>query len=86
MKNAFYIILKDLFALKFLSWLFDDFEKRLDQKNKVNFKLYDVTTWLTNNCNTYIVQYLTKKTTRQKLGQLIEYIKKNVFLQKLFRK
>ena len=27
----------------------------------VNFKIYDVTTWLTNNCNTHIAQYLTKE-------------------------
>ena len=26
----------------------------------LNFKIHDVTTWLTNNCNTYIAQYLTK--------------------------
>ena len=35
-------------------------KKRLDEKDKVNFKVYDITTWSTNNCNTYIVQYLTK--------------------------
>ena len=27
----------------------------------VNFKIHDVTTWLTNNCNTHIAQYLTKE-------------------------
>ena len=31
------------------------------QKNKINFKIFDVTTWLTNNYNTHIAQYLTKK-------------------------
>ena len=35
-------------------------KKRLDKKNKVNFKTYGVTTWLTNNYNTHIAQYLTK--------------------------
>ena len=25
------------------------------QKDKVNFKIYDVTVWLANNCNTHIV-------------------------------
>ena len=35
-------------------------KKRLDQKDKVNFKIHDVATWLTNNCNTHIAQYLTK--------------------------
>ena len=24
----------------------------------VNFKIYDLTAWLTNNCNTHVVQYL----------------------------
>ena len=43
---------------KFLSWLFGPIEKRLDLKTKVNFKIYYVTTWLTNNCNTNISQYL----------------------------
>ena len=59
MKNGFYLTLKALFVLrlfKFLSWPFG----RLDLKDKVNFKIYDVTTWLTNNCNTHIAQYLEK--------------------------
>ena len=28
------------------------------RKTKVNFKIHDIVTWLTNNCNTYIAQYL----------------------------
>ena len=51
MKNAFYFTLKALFVLKifqFLSWLFGHVRKRLDKKDYVNFKIYDVTTWLTN--------------------------------------
>ena len=62
MKNAFYFILNALFVLKifkFLSWLFRHVEKRLDQKDKANFEIYDVTAWLTKNYNTYIAQYLT---------------------------
>ena len=35
-------------------------KKRLDYEDKVNFKIYDVTAWLTNNYNTHTVQYLTK--------------------------
>ena len=60
MKNAFYFTSKALFVLKifkFLSRLFGHVLK-LDQKNNVNFKFYDVTAWLTNNCNTDIAQYL----------------------------
>ena len=30
-------------------------------EHKGSFKIYDVTTWLTNNYNTYITQYLTKQ-------------------------
>ena len=63
MKNAFYLTSKALFVLKifkFLSWLFGYVEKRLHEKDKVNFKFYDVTAWLTNSCNTYIAEYLEK--------------------------
>ena len=34
--------------------------KRLDLKTKVNFKIYDVTIWLTNNYNTHVAHYLAK--------------------------
>ena len=63
MKNAFYFISKALFILKIFMYLFQLFgqaAKWLDKKDKVNLKCYDVTAWLTNNCNTYIVQYLEK--------------------------
>ena len=51
MKNAFFI-LEALFVLKKF--------KQLDYKDKINFKIYDVTTWETSNCNTHIVQCLNK--------------------------
>ena len=57
MKNAFYLILKNLFPLKifkFLPWFCGHVEKLLDYKDKVNFKIYDVTGWLTNKCNIHI--------------------------------
>ena len=63
MKNAFYFMLKALFVLeifKFFFWCFGYVEKRLHKKAKVNFKIYDVTDWTTNNYNTDIVQYLKK--------------------------
>ena len=63
MKNAFYFTSKALFFLKIfkiLSWLFGHVTKQLDLKDKVNFKIDDVTDWLTNNCNTHIAQYLEK--------------------------
>ena len=61
MKNAFNFMLKALFVLDictFLSGLFGYVEKRLDEKVKVNSKIYDITYWTTNNYNTNIAQYL----------------------------
>ena len=46
MKNPFYFTSKAFYVLKilkYLSWLFGHVLKRLDQKDKVNFKFYDVT-------------------------------------------
>ena len=34
--------------------------KRLHTKAKVNFKVYDITDWQINNCNTHIAQYLKR--------------------------
>ena len=59
----FYFISKALFVLnifKFLSLLFGRVSERLDEKDKINFKFYDITAWLTNNCNTHIAQHLEK--------------------------
>ena len=64
MKNAFYFSSKAFFVLKifkFLSWIFDHVSKRLDWKDKVNFKCYDVTAWLRHNCNILFAQYLEKQ-------------------------
>ena len=36
-------------------------EKRLDEKDKVNFEIHDATTRFTNICNTHIAQYLPKQ-------------------------
>ena len=36
-------------------------EKQPDQKDKVNFKIHDVTAQETNNCGTHIAQYLKKQ-------------------------
>ena len=61
MKNAFYFILKALF-LTYLNFYLDFLgmqKKRLDQKDRANFEIYDVTGWLTKNGNTHIAQYLT---------------------------
>ena len=63
MRNAFYFLLKALFILEIFTFLFCLFgyvEKRLDKKTMVDFKIYDVTDWKTNNDNTHITQYLEK--------------------------
>ena len=57
-------------------------KKRLDQKDKVNLEIYDVTASLTKNYNTHIVLNVLRIKGNQamKLGQLIKYPKRNVFL------
>ena len=60
-KNGFYFMLKTLLVIKtfkFLCWLFGHVKK--PAWLKVNFKIDDVTAWLTNSYITHIVQYLTK--------------------------
>ena len=61
MKTAFYFILKALFVLnifKSLPWLFGQVEISVWLERKLIF--YDVINLLTNNCNIYIAQYITK--------------------------
>ena len=50
----------------------------------INFKIHDVTAWLTNNCNTHIDQYLDNQA--MKTGQLLEYNLRNIFLEKSYTK
>ena len=59
MENTFYFMLKTPFVetFTFFSRSFGFVEKRLDM---VNFKIYDVTNWTTNNYNAHITQYLNK--------------------------
>ena len=62
-ENAFYFTEKAFFVLKIfksLPWLFVHVTKRLDKIDKANFKFYEVTAWLLNNCNTHIAQYFEK--------------------------
>ena len=60
-KHVFFISAEKLFLFsRHLNFCLDHVEKQLDYKDEANFKIYDVTTWLTNNYNKYIVQYLTK--------------------------
>ena len=82
-KSAFYFTLKALLILnifKFLSWIFGHIIKQLDSKDKVNFKIY-VATWLRNNVNTHINQYLNNEA--MKFGQFIECVTRKIFLEKV---
>ena len=50
---------------------------------KVNFKIYHVTAWLTNNYNTPLPNISQSKDNQtMKFGQFIEYSMRNNFLQK----
>ena len=68
MKNALYFIWKALFVLEiltFLSWSFGHIEKQFDQNDEVNFKIHDVTTSLTKNCNRHCPISHELKTNKQ---------------------
>ena len=43
------------------------YKKGLDEKDKVNFKIYDVTAWPAKNYNPYFAQYLTKDNQTMKM-------------------
>ena len=57
-------------------------KKWSDQKEKVNFEIFDVTTSLTNNCNIS----RSKDNQTIKFGQSMEYKQKDIFLQKSCKK
>ena len=88
MKNAFHFILKAIFVVKIITilfWLFDHVVNRLDEKARVNLKIY-VTDWKANNYNTYISPHFKKCNQKMKIGRLIEYNVRKNFLQKSCRK
>ena len=62
MKNALHFTFH-LFVLKifkFLPWILGQVVKGLDKEDQIDFKFYDVTTWLINSHKTYITKYLEK--------------------------
>ena len=64
-----------------------DVEKQLHLKDKVNFKIYDFTTWLTNNCNTHIDQYFKKFRQSDNEAWLVNRIQhKKYFFEKSYTK
>ena len=53
-----YIFYLEIFTLS--SWFFGYVEKRLKKKAIINFKIYDVADWTTNDYNTHTAQQLQK--------------------------
>ena len=50
---------------------------------KINLKICDVTTWLTNNCKHILPNISTSKANQaMKFGQLMEYNLRSIFLKK----
>ena len=91
MKNAFYFTFKALLVLKgfkFLSWIFGLVEKRLDQKDKLKFRIYEVTNWLKQTIAIHILTRISRSKCNQamKFGQLIEYNMRNIFFEKSYTK
>ena len=76
-EKYFYFSLKTLGHVEKAAWL----------KNKVNFKTYDFSVWLTNNYSTILPNISRSKDNQTiKLGQLIECNKRYISLQKSCRK
>ena len=72
---------------KFLSGFSCHVVKRLDKKDKINFKFYDATASLKNCRDKHIAQYFEKKDNQTiKFGQLIECSMRNIFLEKSYTK
>ena len=85
MKNAFYFILEVLFVLKifkFLSRLFGHVGKMLDYKDKVNLSKSMTSKHGYQTITAHILPNISQSKSNQtiKLGQLIEYNKRNIIL------
>ena len=84
MKNAFYYTLEAVLVLKIFKFLYSRFgnvEKRLDWKDQVNFRIYDVRTWLPIVIHILINISSSKANQAMKFVQLIEYNLRNIFVK-----
>ena len=86
MKTAFYFTLKALFVLEifqFLFWIFGNVGKRLDKTAKVIFKNYDSQAGKQTTA-VHILPDISRSKGNQtiKLGQLIKFNMRNIFLKK----
>ena len=90
-KNAFCFILKDLFVLemlKFMSCLFDYEEKPFDKKAVISYSTFLTSQTGKQTLTIYILYNVlgSKGNQAMKFGQLIEYNRRNIFLEELYRK
>ena len=85
--KMFFILRQQLFSLSsYLSFCLDFLvmqENGFIKKDQVDFKIYDVTTWLRNTCSTYILTFISTSKGNQvmKLGQPIDHNLRNTFLE-----
>ena len=89
MKNAFYFTVKAVFVLKifkFLPWFFGHIEKRLDQKDKANFKILTPQSGQ-QTITVHILPNMSRNKGNQTInfGQLIKHNIRNIFLEKLVK-
>ena len=57
-------------------------KKLLDQKDKIKFQIYDVTSWLKDNNNTHVLNISPIKGNQTvKYSQLIKFSNRNIFSQ-----
>ena len=75
-KNDFYFILKPLLVLRMFKFFFLEFS--VMSKDEVNFKIYDVTVWLTNS---YTLRNISRRKGNHalKFGQFIEQASETFF-------
>ena len=87
MNNDFYFILKPLFVLKIFKFLSLIRKKRLDKRNRFNFKIFDVSLGK-KTITIHTLPNISRKESNQtiKFGQSIQYNMRNIFLQKSCRK
>ena len=83
MKCAFYFFLIALLVLKISVFCPDFFGyiwKRMEDKAKVNFKIYNIISWETTNTQ-YIAQYIKRqRQSDNEIWSVREYNMRNIFL------
>ena len=86
-KNTFYFILKVFPFTKYLNFCLDILvaqKKRFNYENKISFKIFDATSWLTNNYNAHVAHYLTKlRQPDSEFGQVIQNIAAEILFFKI---